>query len=383
MATSSEDNREYEQALDRGYTALREGDSAEAITLFQRAADLGQNDAQIADALALLGRAYGTVGQFDRAEDMLQNALRRAANDPGSLARVKMQMGIVRYQTGQYDAATYFLEEAEQEFERLDARRDRCIALGNIGTVRLTRGDYQQAIDALRTAVDLSEPLGDLTAVTVHLSNMGETYFELGDPAGAQELHERAIRLSELLGSESLQADQLRNLGMDIAAQGRVDEGRALVERSMTLAQNSHQEDTVRQCQVSLAEVQLMMGEYDAAQSLAQRLLSAVGDSPVYRAQAQLIIGRCQLARHQPQRAQLTLESALVDAQVTAHKLLVLRLHAALAQVDTHPAVAAIHRRIAAETASQIAASLTDGDLREKFMQSALYKSVVVQTTKT
>jgi len=371
MANNSE---EYARTLEQGIAALRQGDSIEAQALLQRAVDLGLDNAQVAEALAMLGRAHGTAGQYERAEEALHEALRRSMGLPGVHARAKIQLGIVRYQTGQVDAARYFLEEAEQELKRQGDQQNRSIALGNLGMILVMRGEYQQAIDALRTSIELCEALNDLIGVSIQLSNLGEAYLDLGDPAGAQELVERAIRLADLLGSDSMQVNTQRNLGMDLAAQGRLAEGRAIVERALQLATTYHQADAARQCQASLAEVQYLQGEYEAALATAEALQEASGESSVRRAQARLIIGRCQAARRQPQRALLTLEAGLVDAQVSTSKMLVLRLHAALAQIGTHPAIAQVHRRIGAQLATQIATSLEDQDLRTKFERSALYR---------
>ncbi len=373
-----ETSETYQEALQRGVDSLRQGDSADSLAYFQRAVDLALDNAQAADALAFLGRAYGVIGEYEHAEEALHESLRRATGSPAAMARVKMQIGVVRWLAGQLDAARYFLEEAEQELKRQGDQRNRAIALGNLGMILLTTGEYQPAIEALQGAIEACEALNDLVGVSIQYSNLGEAYFDLGDPARAQEFHERALRVADQLGSESLKDDTLRNLGMALAAQGRLADGRMMIERSLAIAESYHQQNQVLQCLASLAEVQLMAGEVDTALATAQSLQAASAAIPVYRAQARLLIGRCQLARREPQRALLTLESGLVDAQVSASKMLVLRLHAALAQAGSHPAIAQVHRRIAAELATQIAGSLKDAALRDKFERSELYKSVLV-----
>jgi tetratricopeptide (TPR) repeat protein len=370
-------SEQYQRTYDQGLTALRQGDISEAISHFRLAAAYAMDDAQAADALSMLGRAYSTQGEHLQAEEPLREALRRATGSPGALARAKMAMGIVRWQTGQLDAAKYFLQEAEQELNRHGDVRSRSSALGNLGVVLLARGEYQEAIVAMRTSIELCEALNDLVGVSIQCSNLGEAYLELGDAPSAQPLHERAIRLAELLGSESMQADALRNLGMDLALQNQPAEGLAMIEHALEIARNTHQQDIVLQCQASLADVLLHTGELEAARTIALELQSTSVNVPMRQAQARLILGQVQLARRESQRALLTLESGLVDAQVSASKMLVLRLHAALSQVGFHPAIAQVHRRIAADLLRQIAASLEDPELRARFTASELYRSVL------
>jgi tetratricopeptide (TPR) repeat protein len=367
---------DYQRALELGATALRQGDSREALDHFQRAVELAGDEAQATDALAMLGRTYGTIGWHGQAEAALNEALRRGGS-PGALARAKMQMGIIRWQAGQLDTARYYLQEAEQELQQQGDTRSRATALGNLGMILVTRGEYQPALDALQASLALCEATGDRVGMSIQSSNLGEAYLDLGDPARARALHERAIALAEELGSESMQADALRNLGADLAALGRVEEGIAAVTRALAIARATHQQDIALQCQASLAELELQRGALGTAEQLALELQQQAAGIAVRRAHARLIVGRIQLARGEPQRALLTLESGLVDAQTSAGKMLVLRLHAALAQASSHPAVAGVHRRIAAELADQIRASLLDESLRAHFVRSALYRSVV------
>ncbi len=375
MTTASP--RNFQTLLQAGITAVREGDTHEALALLQQAQSLAADDSQWAEASCMIGRCYGTLGRYAEAEIVLRDALQRAAGSPGILALGKMQMGVVRWQAAQLDEAKAYLEDAEQSFKRLGDTRSRATALGNLGIVFHALGEYQQAINAERVSLELSESLNNLASVAIQSSNLGECHRDLGDPMRAQDLHQRAITLAELLHAEGLQADSWRNLGMDLAEQGELDAGLEAIERALALSETYHHLDIYLQSLSSLAGLRLQRGEIEQARALAEELLQRSSDVPNRRAEARLVIGRCQLAAGRDSEAVATLEQGLVDAQRSAGKMLVLRLHAALGGIASMSGIADVHRGIARESAQQIAGSLTDKALRDCFLASPLIRDVL------
>ncbi len=380
MASDAADRqREYQSAMQQGYRARDEGDVAQALEFFQQAVTLASNDEEKADALGMVGRCYGTMGDFGAAETTLTEAMRLAANRPAALARARLQLGTVRWQQGQLDAAKQFLSQAAAELRRLGGdQTTRLRALGNLGLVLHARGEYQEAIATLKTALEVAESMGNWFSVTIQLNNMGEAYQDLGDLHKARELHERALNVArEHALGEGAQIDILRNLGMDLLGLGEVERGLQVIQQSLDMARTYHRLEIELQCLASLGEAHLACGKCDEAEQVARHLLEVSAGVPNRLASARLILGRCWLARGDAQQALTVLEAGLMDAQASYSKMMILRLHAALSQVATHPAIAGVHRRIAAELIQQIAESLDDKALRTIFLQSPLARAVL------
>lgn len=371
--------QEYQSVMDQGYQTRDEGDATLALQFFQRAVTLALDDGEKADAVSMVGRCYGTIGDFGSAEAALTEALRLAANLPPVLARVKVQVGTVRWQQGQLDAAKQFLAQSAAELRRLGGDQStRLRALGNLGLVLHTRGEYQEAIAALKTALEVAESLNNWFSVSIQLNNMGEAYQDLGDLAKARELHERALNVARERGlGEGAQIDLLRNLGVDLLGLDEFDRGLDIIQQSLAMARTFHRMETELQCLASLGEAYLICGECDKAEQVARQLVEASANVANRLAGARLILGRCWLARNDTLQALTILEAGLIDAQASYSKMMILRLHAALSQVVSHPAIAQVHRRIAAELVQQIADSLDDRALRNTFLQSPLARSVL------
>lgn len=378
MQSDSSRRQEYQSVMQEGHRSRDMGDTAHALQLFQRAVELASNDEECADALSMVGRCYGTMGDFGSAEPLLTEALRLAANFPAALARVKLQVGTVRWQQGQLDAAKQFLSQSASELRRLGGDQAiRLRALGNLALVLHARGEYQEALATFKTALDVAENLNNWFSVVIQLNNMGECYQDLGDLTKARELHERALEVARAHAiGEGAQVDVVRNLGVDLLGLGEVERAIEVIQQSLHMARTYHRQETELQCLVSLGEAYLARGDCEDAEKVARQLIETSAAAPHRLAGARLILGRCWLARNSPMQALTVLEAGLLDAQASYSKMMILRLHAALSQVAAHPAIAQVHRRIAAELVQQIADALDDKTLRATFLHSPLARSV-------
>ncbi len=368
----------YQSTMERGKQVRDEGNVANALQIFERAASLASNDGEKAEALCMMGRCHGAMGDFGSAEIALNDALRLAAKTPLILARVKLQVGTVRSLQGQLDSAKQFLSQAANELKQHGDQSMRQRALGNLGLVLLGRGEYQEAISAYKSALEVAESLNDWFLVGIDLDNMGECYQDLGDLETARQLHERALSVArEHDTGPYAQIDATRNLGVDLLRLGELDQAMDAINQALDMARTYNQKDLVLQSMISLGELYLAQGKCDKAEALAQKLVEESAGVPMRLAATRLLLGQCLLARNDSMRAMALLEAGVIDAQASYSKIWILRLHAALSQIVSHPAIADVHRRIAAELVQQIADSLHDKALRLKFEQSPLARSVI------
>jgi len=371
-------SKDYQAILGQGRQARETGNVAQALELFKRAAELAADAGERADALSLVGRCYGTMGDFSAAHDALNEALQLAAGLPSVSGRVKLQAGTVHSLQGQLDSAKQFLLQSVSELRQQGDQAMRLRALGNLGLVLLTRGEYQRAISTYKDAIELGETLKYWYDLAFDYNNLGECYQDLGDLAQAQETHERAIAMTrEHELGEYPKIDALRNLGVDLLRMGQVDNALQAIEQALQMARALHQNDLELQGLISLGEVYMAQNEYDKAEEIAKQLIEASAGVPVRLAGARWILGLCYLARGEALQAVKILEAGLINAQASYSKIWILRLHAALGQVAALQAIADVHRRIAAELVQQIADSLNDKALCNTFLHSPLAQLVL------
>lgn len=365
----------YHSEFEAGETALRVGSVDEAREHFTKACELASNEAELAEALGQLGRAHAGAGEHAEAERALREAFQHATGSPAVMARTRMHMGVVRWLSGQLEAARQFLEQAQSDFRRLGLVHDRSIALGNLGAVALGLGDYEHAIRAFEETIELQESLNDLRRVIINLGNLGECYVDLGAGEQGRARLERALTLADLIDAPILTAEALRNLSRIEAEEGRLDDALAQAQRACELSAAYHRTDLHAQALYTLGEIRLLRKEMDEAEQVGRALLDEAGSVNTHAASAHLILGRCALARRDPQ-ALMMLEQGLLEAQASFSKILILRFNTALSQVVDHPAIAQVHRRIALELTAQLAESLQDKTLQQAFRRSALVRSL-------
>lgn len=366
----------YQSAVAAGDAALRTGSVEEARACFERAVAAAGDDGEAAEALCRLGRAYGSLGRYAEAESALQEALRRAAGQPATLAHTRFQLGTVRWMRGEMKTARAFLEEAQTDFKRLGLVRDRASALNSLGLVLLAMGAYQRAIDAFDESSRLCEGLGFLVGVIISCSNLGECYYDLNAIARAREMFQYCLDLAAQHDTQAVAAAPLCNLGRAQAEAGELDQALVTIGRGIALADEYQREYLHTQGLFVLGEVRLLREEVAEAERAGRELAERAGEVSSHRAEARLLLGRCHLARGKSLEALAALQEGLLDAQASFSTMLILRFHAALGQIVDHPAIAQVHRRIARELADQITDTLDDKALQQFFRDSPLVRSI-------
>ena len=192
----------------RGYIALYEGDDAAASSLFREAMDLTgriapEDTLSLINCLQMLGVAETRSGQFERAEDHLQQALALSRSDlPGS-------------------AAT------------------RAAVLSALSRNSSAQGMYPEAKEYLRDAYDLLRATGssDPGPLITCLEDRSEVDFKLGMYESSLELGEKALAWSRQFYGDRhpLTVSQIARLGDLQARAGRYDEAILYLSQAIAL----------------------------------------------------------------------------------------------------------------------------------------------------
>jgi eukaryotic-like serine/threonine-protein kinase len=267
-----------------------------------------------------LGTVFQNLGNFDRANSMLETALKRSTaafgRDHQESARILLYLGLLRDEQGK-------LPEAEQLIRNalaIDRRRlplshpNVADAMTGLGLVLGQRGKYDESISILSDAVRLqSTPGGDKRILSYSLFYLANAHYYLGHYALAESLNRQLLevdrqqhgdrhpdvaeelmnlgniqdKLGDLTGAERtyrqaldifqswygaghpVPAGVMSYVGKELVSEGRYDEAAAILERSLailTAAFHGMPHPKVAFAIANLAAIHLAKGEFDEAE---------------------------------------------------------------------------------------------------------------------
>jgi len=316
----------------RGSEAFDHGNFAEAIRHWEAAcriyAENGRAIERI-DALCRMADGYRSLGQYPKAMETLKLAQTLIqtldADDPGCMARVMGNTGLLYHLTGDNEKATHYLNSGLAIARESQNYAEEAAILNAIGMVYAAGKAYDQALDAYEACRRLAnqEKLPALSARA--LINAARVGFEKKDTPRAEKFLTTALKEVRLLHNTHDKAFALIAIGR-------------LFNRIGGLQKSA-----------GLSDSQLMRLAYEVLKE-AESLARALGDSAA-RAYALGYLGRLYEDRQRHDEAlQLTRQAVFEAQKVQSHESLYLwqwqtgRLLKAQGNIDE--AVAAYRRAV-------------------------------------
>lgn len=228
--TASEE--ELEDLLARGQELVTEGNYDEALTVYERAAQLDNENARIYSGIGYLQTkqgnyaaavdAYETAIQLDNDNaafyyalgyslantqdyEAAANAYQQAANLDPADDKTQLGLGIVLARLGRYD-------EAVQAYQTVARQQPNNAQIQEaIGTVYMQQGDYASALQFLQQAQSLASYNSSVNL------NLGIALINLDRPDQGWPLVEKAIELEPWDGAVHLSVGQIYQAQGDLA----------------------------------------------------------------------------------------------------------------------------------------------------------------------
>jgi len=266
-----------------------------------------------AEMLTVIGRTYDSIGIYDKALPVLEQALaisRKAfGNEHVRVAQVLNDLGVLYRSTGNLDAAQAALAESLALRRRLLGPQHPDLAVTLVEWVRLLRdlGRTADAEPAAREALAIrTAAYGDNHRQTATSKReVGLLLWDKGDLDGAEKMLRENVETSErVLGAEHPNvASAKSSLGGLMLARGDVPAGEALLRSTMETRRKvfgaTHEEYGASL--ISLAYAVELQGQLDQAQSLVEQGLAIItpslGDEHSNVVSATLDLVRIRLAR--------------------------------------------------------------------------------------
>jgi tetratricopeptide (TPR) repeat protein len=186
----------------------------------------------IAEAHLRLGRVLKTMGAAEAALAPLGEAQQRfqALADAGDTDAARMaSVAITESATclkdlGRLDEAAASYEEAIEQAEKRDDRREVAVNKGNLGTVRRRQGRYDEALRAYAEARDIFEGLGEPRSVAQSWHGIGMVHRLIRQFEQAERANRQALAILVRIGDQGGEAGALDELGLLYRRMGRLEE---------------------------------------------------------------------------------------------------------------------------------------------------------------
>ena len=266
-------------------------------------------------ALASLHLALGSILHMQgRYEEMLASAERAeeisgAIKDQRRLAWAMERRASALAFLGRGDEAIPILEEAVPLLERVGELERLIVALMNLGEAHRATGDLEKALQYNRQGVEIAERIGNLANVGFGVANIAEILLSMGAWMEALEHLERAQEV--LVGLSATSADQYVPLirGQILLAMGNWDDAEAALVEGLAIAEASGERQALEVANKSMAELELLRSEPEAA---IRRLEPLAGREGGFRVLIETVLAWALLEAGEVERA-ASLVTAIVE----------------------------------------------------------------------
>jgi tetratricopeptide (TPR) repeat protein len=278
--------------------ALRsQGKYGEALPLAERVLMLSEQAAQldlpvemkttlVSGPLNVLGELSRAVGDYARAESLLQRAIKLNEQLKGpediSVVPPLNNLAALYYETGEYDKAEPLFQRAIRISERVKGAQhpDTATALNNLALLYDARNDFQHAEQLMQRALAIREqvrgPEHEDTAVS--LTNLGILYDEEGDPVRAEAAMRRALAILEKVKGPDHPdtATAINNLASLYRHKGDYPEAERLYQRALAINERAlgPNHPDLASTLDNVAQLYQQRGDYARAETFYRRALA-------------------------------------------------------------------------------------------------------------
>jgi tetratricopeptide (TPR) repeat protein len=290
--------------------ALLDEGARQVLTDFSNEPDLQ------AQLLATMGRTYRRLGMYDKAQQLLEQALASGQTAFGSehirVAETLAYLGVVLADKGDYDGASRRLEQALAMQRKLlgGAHADIAVTLSELGRVYQDEGQNHRAGPLHREALDMRRRvLGDEhREVAVSLADLGSVLRLDGDLPGAETLLRQSYAMNQKTRGDDHPntATTWHDLALIVAARGEHRLSESMIREALAVQRKAlgDRHPVVAATFNSLSRVLSLQGRYDEATVALQSALKIAGpalgpDHPLVAIYT-LNLAAAQLARNTP-----------------------------------------------------------------------------------
>jgi CHAT domain-containing protein/Tfp pilus assembly protein PilF len=184
-------------------------------------------------------------------------------------------IGVIYRQTGNFEKAVQYYEQALDWHRRTQNRYGEAQASDNLGQSYLGMGQFDKALACLNEALPIRREVKDRRGEGVTLSNIANVYMGEGQYGKAIGFFEKALPILHQAGAQEDEANALAGLGGAYTMLSRFDKAAEILEQALILARKAKNRQAESAILNNLGQTYQNHGKYDkAASTLNQALIT-------------------------------------------------------------------------------------------------------------
>ena len=262
--------------LGRAYYSL--GGYDKAINYYQQSLAISQ---EIGDrngegkSLNNLGNAYHSLREYQRAIDYHQQSLAIAQpiGDRHGEGSSLGNLGVAYYSLGEYQRAIDYHQQSLEIATEIGDRYGEAASLNNLGNAYHSLGEYRRAIDFYQQSLVIKQQIGDRNGEGNSLIGLGNAYHSLGEYQRAIEFYQQSLAITRQIGDRNGEANSLNNLGIIYRYLGEYQTAINYLQKSLEIFREIGDRNGEANSLSSLGIIYRYLGEYQRAIEFYQQSL--------------------------------------------------------------------------------------------------------------
>ena len=165
--------------------------------------------------------------------------------DAASIARTRIERGVLVYSAGRYREAIDSFEQARSGCAAIGDTRCVTEAITDEGMAANRIGEYAHALQLTQQAVPEWRRIGDQLNLGATLSNLGYIYWRIGDLQSSISAYDQAVTILRGL-DEVAWAKAQNNLGLCYQVTGEYEQSATYLRRALETFERHHNNQAVR-----------------------------------------------------------------------------------------------------------------------------------------
>ncbi|MBX9254874.1 CHAT domain-containing protein [Desmonostoc muscorum CCALA 125] len=272
-----------------------------------------------ADKLIFIGFQYEIIGEYPKALEVYQQALRlrRIMGAKPKEAETLTEIADILNRQGKKQEAINFLNQALEIQRQIKTRPAEADTLDTLGDVYSSLGAYPESLRAYEQALSLWKNIGKRSSETSTLMNIGDVYRKLQNYPQALNYYQQALSTSQTTGNCQQEALSLNQISRTYLNSGDYQQAISVGNQALALFGNLEvveSKSAIKAVTLNIrAQVEIKQGNYSQAledSQKARKVAQATGSSDV-EGRMMTATAEAYAALKQPQKAIQTYQEQL------------------------------------------------------------------------
>ncbi len=214
------------------------------------------------------------LGDLEEKLDQLAAYRSKSPPDESAIASLLLEIGRIRVNRNELQAAFEALDEADEMFGRLGNQRQLSSAKTWLSRAYKHAGRLDRAEEYVRAAITLDSGPEDEAGLAIDYNDLSLIYQDRGELGEAEQWLRRAIAIHERLGDEPKLATDYNNLSQIYDARGELGEAEEWLRKAIAIGERLGDEPGLAIRYNNLSQIYQARGEVDLAQGWLRKALA-------------------------------------------------------------------------------------------------------------